>query len=114
MWPPALPPASLLLLPWGGAAAAAALTACSLSLLLLQCSAAVPVFASACPSMPRPHSKQPCLAAAETLTADFTHGVVTPNQLRWRPFPLPADNEVRQGAAMSPSWAGLCRACREA
>jgi len=32
--------------------------------------------------------------AAETLTADFTHGVVTPNQLRWRPFPLPADNEV--------------------
>jgi len=30
-------------------------------------------------------------AAAETLTADFSHGVVTPNQLRWRPFPIPED-----------------------
>lgn len=29
--------------------------------------------------------------AAETLTADFSHGVVTPNQLRWRPFSIPED-----------------------
>ncbi|KAL4422217.1 hypothetical protein ABPG77_009692 [Micractinium sp. CCAP 211/92] len=28
---------------------------------------------------------------AETLTADFSHGVVTPNQLRWRPFAIPED-----------------------
>lgn len=28
---------------------------------------------------------------AETLTSDFTHGVVTPNQIRWRPFPIPDD-----------------------
>jgi len=27
----------------------------------------------------------------ETLTADFTRAVVTPNQLRWRPFPIPDD-----------------------
>lgn len=27
----------------------------------------------------------------ETLTADFTRGVITPNQLRWRPFPIPDD-----------------------
>jgi homogentisate 1,2-dioxygenase len=26
---------------------------------------------------------------AETLTADFAQGVVTPNQLRWRPFAIP-------------------------
>lgn len=25
----------------------------------------------------------------ETLTADFTSAAVTPNQLRWRPFPVP-------------------------
>ena len=25
----------------------------------------------------------------EGLTADFSRGVVTPNQLRWRPFPIP-------------------------
>lgn len=29
--------------------------------------------------------------AAETLTADFSHAVVTPNQLRWRPFAIPED-----------------------
>lgn len=29
--------------------------------------------------------------AAETLTADFSRGVVTPNQLRWRPFAIPED-----------------------
>lgn len=28
---------------------------------------------------------------AETLTADFRQGVVTPNQLRWRPFKIPED-----------------------
>lgn len=28
---------------------------------------------------------------AETLTASFDGGVVTPNQLRWRPFAIPAD-----------------------
>ncbi|GBF88452.1 hypothetical protein Rsub_01165 [Raphidocelis subcapitata] len=28
---------------------------------------------------------------AETLTADFTQGVVTPNQLRWRPFSIPSE-----------------------
>lgn len=33
-----------------------------------------------------PHSF-PC----ETLTADFSTGVVTPNQLRWRPFPIPSE-----------------------
>lgn len=27
----------------------------------------------------------------ENLTADFSHGVVTPNQLRWRPFPIPSE-----------------------
>eukprot|EP00775_Hariotina_reticulata_P013328 gene13328-13457_t len=28
---------------------------------------------------------------AEQLTADFSLGVVTPNQLRWRPLPIPAE-----------------------
>jgi homogentisate 1,2-dioxygenase len=28
---------------------------------------------------------------AETLTADFSQGVVTPNQLRWRPIPIPSE-----------------------
>lgn len=28
---------------------------------------------------------------AETLTADFASGVVTPNQLRWRPWTIPAE-----------------------
>jgi homogentisate 1,2-dioxygenase len=27
----------------------------------------------------------------ETLTADFAAGAVTPNQLRWRPFPIPPE-----------------------
>ncbi|KAJ9528641.1 hypothetical protein QJQ45_020388, partial [Haematococcus lacustris] len=36
-----------------------------------------------------PHSF-PC----ETLTADFSNGVVTPNQLRWRPWPLPTEPNV--------------------
>lgn len=27
----------------------------------------------------------------ENLTADFAHGVVTPNQLRWSPFPIPSE-----------------------
>lgn len=36
-----------------------------------------------------PHSF-PC----ETLTADFSQGVVTPNQLRWRPFPIPSEPGV--------------------
>ncbi|KAG2428612.1 hypothetical protein HYH02_014313 [Chlamydomonas schloesseri] len=27
----------------------------------------------------------------ETLTADFSGGTVTPNQLRWRPFPIPSE-----------------------
>ena len=29
--------------------------------------------------------------AAEALTADFTHAPLTPNQMRWRPFAIPAD-----------------------
>lgn len=104
-----------------GAAAAAGVWGCRCrggahSLLAAPAAAPAPVPLSARPSMPCPTLTitKSSLTAAETLTADFTHGVVTPNQLRWRPFPLPADNEVRQGAAMSPSWAGLCRACREA
>jgi hypothetical protein len=36
-----------------------------------------------------PASASPC--AAEALTADFNHAVVTPNQLRWRPFAIPED-----------------------
>mmetsp|Transcript_38273 Transcript_38273/g.85231 ORF Transcript_38273/g.85231 Transcript_38273/m.85231 type:complete len:494 (+) Transcript_38273:149-1630(+) len=28
---------------------------------------------------------------AEGLTADFSSGIVTPNQLRWRPFPIPSE-----------------------
>ncbi|GMH40156.1 hypothetical protein BSKO_08060 [Bryopsis sp. KO-2023] len=28
---------------------------------------------------------------AETLTADFSKGVVTPNQIRWRPFSIPSE-----------------------
>lgn len=28
---------------------------------------------------------------AETLTADFAHAVRTPNQIRWRPFPVPTE-----------------------
>lgn len=28
---------------------------------------------------------------AENLTADFSQGIVTPNQLRWKPFPFPSE-----------------------
>jgi homogentisate 1,2-dioxygenase len=31
---------------------------------------------------------------AEKLTADFSAGVVTPNQLRWRPFAIPSEPSV--------------------
>lgn len=31
---------------------------------------------------------------AETLTSDFDRCIVTPNQLRWRPFPIPTDGPV--------------------
>jgi homogentisate 1,2-dioxygenase len=27
----------------------------------------------------------------ENLTADFRQGTVTPNQLRWKPFPIPSE-----------------------
>jgi homogentisate 1,2-dioxygenase len=30
----------------------------------------------------------------ETLTADFSTSVVTPNQLRWRPIPIPSEPGV--------------------
>ncbi|KAF5830236.1 RmlC-like cupin domain-containing protein [Dunaliella salina] len=30
----------------------------------------------------------------ESLTADFSGGVITPNQLRWRPFPIPGEPGV--------------------
>ena len=34
----------------------------------------------------------PLCFPSETLTADFLRCVVTPNQLRWKPFPLPPDD----------------------
>lgn len=36
---------------------------------------------------------QPLSFPSETLTADFSRAVVTPNQLRWRPFPIPCPDE---------------------
>lgn len=36
---------------------------------------------------------QPLCFPPETLTADFSRAVVTPNQLRWRPFPIPAPED---------------------
>jgi homogentisate 1,2-dioxygenase len=36
---------------------------------------------------------RPLSFPSETLTADFSRAVVTPNQLRWRPFPMPPSQE---------------------
>ncbi|GAB4820865.1 hypothetical protein N2152v2_007911 [Parachlorella kessleri] len=44
-----------------------------------------------CGAAKRNSLHSPSQFPAETLTADFSRGVVTPNQLRWRPFPIPGD-----------------------
>lgn len=36
---------------------------------------------------------RPMCFPSETLTADFSRAVVTPNQLRWRPFPIPSSED---------------------
>ena len=33
----------------------------------------------------------PLTFPAENLTAEFSQGMVTPNQLRWKPFPMPTE-----------------------
>lgn len=45
---------------------------------------------------------------AETLTADFAQGVVTPNQLRWRPFTIPTEPVDFVRGLFSVCGAGRC------
>jgi len=45
---------------------------------------------------------------AETLTADFASGVVTPNQLRWRPFSIPSESVDFVRGMFTVCGAGRC------
>ncbi len=43
------------------------------------------------PTLYSPPVSDPLDFPAENLTGDFSQGVITPNQLRWKPFPYPSE-----------------------
>lgn len=48
-------------------------------------------FAQLRPMYPPLPGADPLNFPMESLTADFRQGIVTPNQLRWKPFPYPSE-----------------------
>uniref|UniRef100_A0A7S0R9Z4 homogentisate 1,2-dioxygenase n=1 Tax=Chlamydomonas leiostraca TaxID=1034604 RepID=A0A7S0R9Z4_9CHLO len=55
----------------------------------------------------------PTAFPCETLTADFSTGMVTPNQLRWRPFPIPSEPGVDFLRGLSTVCGAGSAACKD-